>query len=108
MIDYDGRSFRNTGYPAGEDAPVGHYRQDGDLLWADFDGGEVRRGSLNGRVEPDGNLEFAYTMVLANGEVVAGRCWSTPNSWTTDGSGSTSAGSATEPTRTAVNPHWRR
>ncbi|ARE75612.1 hypothetical protein OG373_20220 [Streptomyces avidinii] len=78
MIDYDGRSFRNTGYPAGEDAPIGHYRQEGDLLWADFDGGPVRRGSLNGRVESDGNLEFAYTMVLADGEVIAGRCWSTP------------------------------
>lgn len=70
MIDYDGRSFRNTGYPSDQDAPVGHYRQEGDLLWADFDGGDVRRGSLNGRVEPDGNLEFAYTMVLADGQVV--------------------------------------
>ncbi|MEU8434340.1 hypothetical protein AB0F18_15740 [Streptomyces sp. NPDC029216] len=77
-IDYDGRHFRNTGYPAGVSAPIGHYRHEGDLLWADFDGGPVRRGSLNGRVADDGKLEFAYTMVLENGDVVAGRCWSTP------------------------------
>ncbi|MFH7597123.1 hypothetical protein WDV06_18780 [Streptomyces racemochromogenes] len=77
-IDYDGRRFRNTGYAPGESAPIGHYRHEGDLLWAHFDGGPVRRGSLTGRVAADGKLEFTYTMVLDDGEVVAGRCWSTP------------------------------
>ncbi|MFF4327983.1 hypothetical protein ACFYZT_15865 [Streptomyces sp. NPDC001591] len=77
-IDYDGRRFRNTGYAPGESAPVGHYRHEGDLLWARFDGGPVRRGALSGLVNADGTLEFTYTMVLDDGEVVAGRCWSTP------------------------------
>lgn len=75
-LDYDGRRFRAVGY--GPDGPSALYRQSGDLLWAEFSGGHARRGSLTGLVAPDGTLEFAYTMVLATGEVIAGRCVSTP------------------------------
>ncbi|GGT12478.1 hypothetical protein [Streptomyces purpureus] len=75
-IDYDGRRFRNTAY--GDDAPVARYRQEGSLLWADFAGGDVKKGALTGHAADDGTLEFTYTMVLADGEVIAGRCWSTP------------------------------
>ncbi len=75
-IDYDGRRFQPVGSDGGN---VATYRQDGDLLWGDFGGGGgVRRGALCGRCATDGTLEFAYTMVLASGEVVAGRCVSTP------------------------------
>jgi len=41
-------------------------------------GGHVRRGSLTGRVASDGAIDFAYSMVLDDGEVVCGRCHSTP------------------------------
>jgi hypothetical protein len=41
-------------------------------------GGSVRRGALTGRCGSDGTLDFAYSMVLADGEVVCGRCHSTP------------------------------
>ncbi|MBD0743150.1 hypothetical protein [Streptomyces sp. CBMA152] len=75
MTDLDGRRFRNAAY--GEQAPVALYRQDGDLLWADFEGGDVRRGALSGRRLPDGTLEFAYSMVMASGDIIAGRCHST-------------------------------
>ena len=75
MIDYDGRRFR----PA-EDAggTVAAYRQRDDLVWAEFTGGHVRRGSLTGLRRPDDSIEFAYTMVLADGSVLAGECHSTP------------------------------
>jgi hypothetical protein len=76
MINYDGRRFREAGKPDGSTAT---YRQSGDLLWAEFSGGAVRRGSLCGRCAPDGQLEFGYTMVLSSGEVVCGRCRSTPS-----------------------------
>ena len=75
MIDYDGRRFRVVGP---EPAASVVYRQSRDLLFAEFGGGEVRRGSLTGLCAADGSLNFAYTMVLADGEVVAGRCLSTP------------------------------
>ena len=76
-IRYDGRRFRVADQP-GEDVPRARYHQDGDLVWADFAGGDVRRGSLTGRSAPDGALELSYTMVLTTGEVVAGHCNSRP------------------------------
>ena len=77
MIDYDGRRFR----PAGDGADGGRvavYRQDGDLLWGEFAGGNARRGALAGTCRQDGTLEFAYCVVLTTGEVISGRCSSTP------------------------------
>jgi hypothetical protein len=76
VIDYDGRRFRAP--HAGPDASTALYRQRGDLVWAEFEGGDVRRGSLTGLCAPDGTLDFAYTMVLASGAVISGRNVSTP------------------------------
>jgi hypothetical protein len=79
MIDYDGRRFSPAGHRSGDhDVTVASYRQRGDLLWADFSGGRVRRGALTGVCRPDDTLEFSYTMVLADGELIAGHCESTP------------------------------
>ncbi len=75
MINYDGRRFRPVG-PEGDRVAV--YRQDGDLLWGEFSGGRARRGTLAGTCEPDGRLDFAYCMVLDSGEIISGRCHSTP------------------------------
>jgi hypothetical protein len=69
MIDYDGRLFRKAG---ADDGTVARYRQDGDLVWADFAGGRVRRGTITGRCSPEGTLRLAYTMVLVTGEVISG------------------------------------
>jgi hypothetical protein len=55
------------------------YRQDGDLLWAEIPAGSgVRRGSLTGRCHSDGAVDFAYSLVLEDGEVVSGRCHGRP------------------------------
>ncbi|MEU4605573.1 hypothetical protein AB0F43_21540 [Kribbella sp. NPDC023972] len=79
MIDYDGRKFSPVGHDLGDgDVPVASYWQRGDLVWADFSGGRVRRGSLAGVCRPDDKLEFIYTMVLADGSLIAGHCESTP------------------------------
>jgi hypothetical protein len=77
VFDYDGRAFRAGGDQAVQ-APVAHYRQDADLVWGEFAGGQVRRGSLAGRCAPDGVLAFTYCMVLDSGDLVSGRCRSTP------------------------------
>jgi hypothetical protein len=75
MYSYDGRRFRPE--DAGE--PVVTCRQDGDLLWAEIPAGSgVRRGALTGRCHPDGAVDFAYSLVLDDGEVVSGRCHGTP------------------------------
>lgn len=84
MIDYDGKRFRKvlesgTGGPAEPgDAPVAVYHQDGDLVWAEFRGGDVRRGSLAGTRDEAGTLVLSYSMVLSTGEVISGRSTNVP------------------------------
>jgi hypothetical protein len=80
-IDYEGRLFQRAG---GGDGTVARYRQDGDLVWADFTGGTVRRGAVIGRCGPDGTLRLAYAMVLATGEVISGHTVNIPQ-WCADG-----------------------
>ena len=73
-FNYDGRTFR----PDGGSGTQARYHQDGNLIWGEFAGGRVRRGSLTGTCDSDGVVTFAYTMVLADGTLIAGRCRSTP------------------------------
>jgi hypothetical protein len=78
MIDYEGRRFRKVLDAGHDSAPVAQYHQDGDLVWAEFAGGDVRRGSLAGTCSADGVVTFAYSMVLDHGEVISGRSVNTP------------------------------
>jgi hypothetical protein len=73
MLDYDGRRFRAEGSTA-----VAVYRQDGDLVWAEVSGGEVRRGAITGVRDATGTLHLGYTIVLAGGDVVCGHTVNTP------------------------------
>lgn len=79
-IDYEGRVFH-----APDDSPnpdddhmIGYYHQRGDLVWAEFGGGYVVQGRLVGTRRPDGSIDFGYCQVLKGGEIVSGRCVSTP------------------------------
>ncbi|MFD0361172.1 hypothetical protein ACFQZZ_06880 [Nocardia sp. GCM10030253] len=75
MIDYDGRRFRN---PDNDDGVIARYHQQGDLVWADFAGGRIRRGIVNGTCDAEGVLRIGYTMVLQDGEVISGFARSEP------------------------------
>lgn len=75
-IDYDGRRFRALG---GGDGVVSEYHQSGDLVWAVFEGGHVRRGTITGTCDERGVLRLAYTLVLQTGEVIAGHSTNTPH-----------------------------
>jgi len=80
-VGYDGRRFRSIETRPGETAaekPVGHYHQDGDLVWAEFSGAAVRAGRLVGSCGPDGVIHAAYCMLTTGGDTVAGACVSTP------------------------------
>jgi hypothetical protein len=74
-INYDGRRFRAL---SGGDGTCAQYRQRGDLVWAVFEGGHIRRGTVTGTCDDQGVLRLAYTMVLATGEVIAGHSTNTP------------------------------
>jgi hypothetical protein len=78
VINYDGKRFRKVLKDPADDAPTALYRQRGDLVWAEFAGGDVRRGSLAGTRDADGVISFSYSMVLDDGRVVSGHSVNTP------------------------------
>lgn len=78
VINYDGKRFRKVLADPADDAPIALYRQRGDLVWAEFTGGDVRRGSLTGTRDTDGVISFSYSMVLDDGRVISGHSVNTP------------------------------
>jgi hypothetical protein len=76
VINYDGRLFRSDQ----QEAAIGCYRQQGDLVWAQFGGGQIRTGRLVGTADPAGVITAAYCQVMLSGSVIAGTCISTPRS----------------------------
>ena len=79
VINYDGRRFRPVLDADATEGRVAIYRQEGDLLWGEFAGGSARRGALAGTCRRNGTLEFAYCLVTESGEIISGRCSSTPH-----------------------------
>lgn len=83
-FDYDGVDFRaleasaTAPHAAAGTPTIGHYHQNGDLVWAEFGGGRLRTGRLVGTARPDGTIDAAYCQVAMDGTVVAGTVVSTP------------------------------
>jgi len=85
-ISYDHKTFRsasNTDNGEVSPATVFHYHQDGDIVWADYSGGSIARGFLIATIqtEPGGHthtLDARYQHVNIAGEIMTGRCTSSP------------------------------
>ena len=80
-IDYHERFFApvsNTG--SGEVGPstLFHYRQAGGVVWATYEGGDISFGTLIATVDEAGRLDMRYSHVNRRGELMTGRCESTP------------------------------
>ncbi len=80
-IHYDNRAFRSISNT--ETGEVGRdtifkYHQDGDVVWAEYSGGEIVRGSLIAKVRPDGSLDMRYQHINRSGELMTGTCTSIP------------------------------
>ncbi|SFF57426.1 hypothetical protein SAMN05216353_10265 [Halobacillus alkaliphilus] len=82
MFDYNNRQFvsiENT--ESGEVSAKTYffYYQDGNILHADYSGGEIVKGKLIGIVHEDDTLEFRYNHVNTSNEIRGGKCISVPN-----------------------------
>ncbi|GAB5519424.1 MAG: hypothetical protein RhofKO_16750 [Rhodothermales bacterium] len=80
-INYDGRTFRaiqNASNGEVSDETRFHYRQEGEVVWATYDGGSVRMGTLVATVDAAGVLNMRYAHVNTEGQLMTGRCQSTP------------------------------
>lgn len=80
-INYNDKHFRgvlNTANGQVSGLTLFHYRQDGDLLWGTYKGGNIRMGTLTGLVWEDGRLSFHYQHVDSGNTIRIGRCESQP------------------------------
>ena len=81
IINYDNKIFvprENTKNGEVDGSTVFHYHQSGTDFYADYAGGEIRRGFMIGKVRENGDLDFYYQHINTGDEIRVGRCHSVP------------------------------
>lgn len=80
-INYDGRKFipkMNSENGEVSEQTIFTYHQDGNLLWAQYSGGDILKGSLIGTVLNNGELDFMYHHMNRDMQLKTGKCHSVP------------------------------
>lgn len=80
-MNYDGKIFSSLENSASGDVgaeTVFQYHQDGNIVWAEYSGGNVIRGHLIAVCDGDGKLEMRYQHINTSGQLMTGECRSTP------------------------------
>ncbi|MBK5463342.1 MULTISPECIES: n-acetylglutamate synthase [unclassified Peribacillus] len=81
MLNYNGRTFIAKDNSENGEVSANtffYYSQEGNILTASYEGGEIIKGTLKGIVNMDGSLEFRYNHINEKGEIRGGSCLSTP------------------------------
>ncbi len=81
MINYNNRVFRsvsNTENGEVSNQTMFYYSQKDNIVEAKYHGGSVVQGSLIAIVDQHGQLDMRYHHVNINGEIMTGKCYSTP------------------------------
>ncbi len=80
-INYNNKMFRAVQNSANGETSfdtIFRYKQDGNILTAEYEGGMIIRGHLIGLVDQNGQIEMRYHQVNARGELMTGICVSVP------------------------------
>lgn len=80
-INYHQRRFRSVSNAANGEvgaATLFQYQQDGALVWAEYRGGAIVFGTLIAKVDAQGCLDMRYQHLNVDGQLMTGRCHSTP------------------------------
>ena len=83
LIHYDGRVFVAAANSTSGEVSASTrfcYHQDGDVVWAEYSGGDIVKGFLLGRVSEDGCLTFHYQHLNGDKTLRIGKCASRPES----------------------------
>lgn len=78
---YHGKEFRpvsNTNSGEVSEDTTFFYQQNGSVISASYQGGNIREGNLLGKVESDGTIRMSYQHWNNNDEFRTGVCTSTP------------------------------
>lgn len=81
MIDYNNRRFSvmsNSENGETDEETVFLYLQEGDILTCTYKGKKIFKGQLLAKVKNDGTLDMAYHQINVKGELLTGKCISTP------------------------------
>ncbi len=80
-MDYNNKKFRSVkNTPNGEtsEETIFEYRQKGNVLTSEYEGGQIVLGHLIGLVGNLGNIEMRYHQINTRGELMTGICHSKP------------------------------
>lgn len=81
MINYNNKKFKSIANSASGEVDgetIFHYFQKGNVLWATYNGGSIKFGTMTGLVHENGSLTFAYQHVNTANEIMTGTCESVP------------------------------
>jgi hypothetical protein len=81
MINYDGRKFvliENTPNGDVSSNTIFEYKQEGHILSATYQGGDIITGTILGIVKENGCLKLRYVHVNIKNEIRGGQCYSIP------------------------------
>lgn len=80
-LNYNNRCFRSVSNSATGEVGGGtvfHYHQTGNIVTAEYSGGEIVAGHLIAISDCEGRLDMRYHHVNTSGELMTGVCNSTP------------------------------
>lgn len=81
LFNYNNKRFqsqRNTANGEVSAATIFHYWQEKEVVWATYQGGNVKFGTLIGQVDRHGVIDMRYQHLNTKGEFKTGQCHSTP------------------------------
>lgn len=76
MININNKKFKalsNSENGQISEATIFHYYQDEDIIWANYAGGEILRGSIIGTIKGS-SLNFVYQHLNIKKDIMTGRC----------------------------------
>lgn len=80
-ICYEGKFFVpviNTENGEVDNQTLFAYHQNGNILWAEYYGGEIKKGTMIGLVGLNGELDFYYQHINQSNDIRVGKCHSVP------------------------------
>jgi len=80
-MNYNNRKFRpvlNSENGEVSSDMVFDYKQTNNILTCSYDGKNIIKGQLIGLVSDNGEIQMSYHQINQNGELMTGRCNSTP------------------------------